>query len=133
LANGQCMTALNEEQRGLRDAVRTLLAKRSDSAAVRRAVSEPGGYDATLWKVLCEQIGVSALAVPERFGGVGAGRREVQLVMEELGRTLTPSPMLGSVLATSVLVALDDDAASARLRPRVAEGAVAAVAWADAD
>ena len=124
------MTELTEEQRGLRDAVRTLLAKRSDSAAVRRAVTEPGGYDATLWKVLCEQIGVAALAVPERFGGVGAGRREVQLVMEQLGRTLTPSPMLGSVLAASLLVHLGDDA-SARLLPRIAEGAVAAVAWAD--
>ncbi|MDT4942128.1 MAG: hypothetical protein QOJ34_2217, partial [Pseudonocardiales bacterium] len=41
------MTELTEEQRGLRDAVRALLAKRSDSAAVRRAIEEPSGYDAT--------------------------------------------------------------------------------------
>src|SRR3954470_17827312 len=122
------MAELNDEQRGLQDAVRTLLAKRSDSAAVRRAVQEPGGYDATLWKVLGEQIGVAALAIPERFGGAGAGRREVQLVMEELGRTLAPSPMLGSVLASSLLVALDDADACERLLPRIAEGTVAAVA-----
>ena len=123
---------LTDEQRGLQDAVRTLLAKRSDSAAVRRAVQEPGGYDATLWKVLCEQIGVAALAVPEQFGGVGVGRRELQLVTEELGRTLTPSPMLGSaVLAATLLAELGDDAASERLLPRIAEGAIAAVAWAD--
>src|SRR4051812_34453327 len=103
------MAELNDEQRGLQDAVRTLLAKRSDSAAVRRAVQEPGGYDATLWKVLCEQIGVAALAIPERFGGVGAGPREVQLVTEQLGRALTPSPMLGSaVLAAAVLIELGD-------------------------
>jgi alkylation response protein AidB-like acyl-CoA dehydrogenase len=128
------MTDLTDEQRGLRDAVRTLVAKRSDSAAVRHAVNEPSGYDAALWKVLCEQIGVAALAVPERFGGAGAGPREVQLVMEELGRTLTPSPMLGSaVLARALLLALDDAAACERLLPRIAEGAVAAVAWADAD
>jgi alkylation response protein AidB-like acyl-CoA dehydrogenase len=127
------VSELTEEQRGLRDAVRALLAKRSDSAAVRRAVQDPGGYDATLWKVLCEQIGVAALAVPERFGGVGAGRREVQLVLEEFGRTLTPAPLLGSVLATSLLVALGDDAAAQRLLPRIADGAVAALAWAGAD
>jgi alkylation response protein AidB-like acyl-CoA dehydrogenase len=127
------MSGLSEEQRGLQDAVRTLLAKRSDSAAVRRAVTEPAGYDATLWKVLCEQIGVPALAVPERFGGVGAGRPEVQLVMAELGRTLTPSPMLGALLAASLLVALDDGDACTRLLPRIATGTVAAVAWADAD
>jgi alkylation response protein AidB-like acyl-CoA dehydrogenase len=126
------MSEWTTEQRGLRDAVRGLLAKRSDSAAVRRAVQEPAGFDATLWKVLCEQIGVAALAVPVRFGGAAAGRREVQLVLEELGRTLTPSPMLGSVLASALLVGLGDDGASARLLPAIAEGAIAAVAWADA-
>ncbi len=127
------MTELTDEQRGLRAAVRQLLAKRSDSAAVRRAVEQPCGYDAGLWKVLCEQIGIAALAVPERFGGVGAGPREVQLVTEELGRTLTPAPLLGSVLATSLLLALDDSAACERLLPRIADGGVAAVAWAGAD
>ena len=126
------MTTLTDEQRGLQEAVANLLAKRSDSAAVRRAIEQPSGHDPDLWRVLCEQIGVAALAVPERFGGVGAGPREVQLVLEELGRTLTPSPMLGSVLASAVLLAVDDDAASGRLLPRIAEGAVAAVAWADA-
>ena len=126
------MAELTEEQRGLQDAVRALLAKRSDSAAVRRAIQEPDGYDATLWKVLCEQIGVAALGVPERFGGVGAGWRELQLVTEELGRTLTPSPMLGSaVLAARLLSELGDDDAGDRLLPRLAAGAVAAVAWAD--
>jgi alkylation response protein AidB-like acyl-CoA dehydrogenase len=125
-------TELSEEQRGLQDAVRTLLAKRSDSAAVRRAVAEPAGYDATLWTVLCEQIGVAALAVPERFGGVGAGPRELQLVTEELGRTLTPCPMLGSaVLAASLLTELGDDEAADRLLPRIATGEIASVAWAD--
>jgi alkylation response protein AidB-like acyl-CoA dehydrogenase len=124
---------LTEEQRGLRDAVRTLLTKRSDSAAVRRAVQEPAGYDAALWKVLCEQIGVAALAVPEQYGGVGTGRREVQLVMEELGRALTPAPMLTSVLATALLRALGDDDAARRLLPRIAAGETAAVAWATAD
>jgi len=129
---GDPMTALTDEQRGLQEAVANLLAKRSDSAAVRRAIAQPSGYDAELWRVLCDQIGVAALAVPERFGGVDGGPREVQLVLEELGRTLTPSPMLGSVLATTVLLAVGDDAASSRLLPRIAEGAVAAVAWADA-
>jgi len=97
---------------------------------VRRAIEQPAGYDVDLWRVLCDQIGVAALAVPERFGGVGAGPREVQLVLEELGRTLTPAPILGSALATAVLLAVDDDDACSRLLPRIAEGAVAAVAWA---
>jgi alkylation response protein AidB-like acyl-CoA dehydrogenase len=125
---------LTEEQRGLTEAVRTLLAKRSDSGAVRRAIEQPAGFDADLWRVLCEQIGAAALAVPEQYGGVGAGPREVQIVLEELGRTLTPSPMLGSCLAAALLVHLtadNDDEACQRLLPRIAGGAVAAVAWSD--
>lgn len=120
----------SDEQRGLRDSVRRLLAKRSDSAAVRRAVQTPAGYDEALWQTLCEQIGVAALAIPEEFGGVGAGVVETHIVMDECGRGLTPSPMLGSaVLAARLLVELGDDVASRRLLPRIAEGEVAAVAW----
>jgi alkylation response protein AidB-like acyl-CoA dehydrogenase len=126
------MAELTDEQRALRDAVRTSLAKRSDSAAVRRAVEQPAGYDIELWTLLCDQIGVAALGIPERFGGLGAGRREVQVVMAELGRRLTPSPMLSTVLATALLIALDDEQAAARLLPRLAAGEVAAVAWATA-
>jgi len=126
------MSDLTPEQRGLRDAMRDLLTKQSDSAAVRRAIAEPKGYDEKLWRLLVEQIGVPALAVPEAFGGAGAGTREVQLALEELGRTLTPSPVLSSVLAIALLRALDDEAANARLLPRIAGGEVVALAWADA-
>ncbi|HEX3335544.1 MAG TPA: acyl-CoA dehydrogenase family protein [Jatrophihabitans sp.] len=125
---------LSDEQRGLRDSMRSVLQKRSDSAAVRRAIEAPKGYDEALWHVLCAQIGVAALGIPERFGGVGAGRRETQLVLEELGRMLTPSPMLGSaVLTASFLLELGDHEACARLLPRIAAGAVGAVAQLDAE
>jgi alkylation response protein AidB-like acyl-CoA dehydrogenase len=127
------MTAFGEtdEQRGLRDAVRALLGKRSDPAAVRKAVESDTGYDADLWRTLCEQIGVAALAVPEQYGGAGAGSVEAHIVFDELGRTLTPAPMLGTFLAAQLLLALDDADACARLLPRIAAGGIVAVAWAD--
>src|SRR5205814_3316823 len=93
---GRPMTTFTDEQEHLRDAVATLLAKRSDSAAVRAAMESELGYDADLWQTLCEQIGVAALAIPEQFGGAGAGLAEALVVLEELGRGLTPSPMLSS-------------------------------------
>jgi alkylation response protein AidB-like acyl-CoA dehydrogenase len=125
---------LNAEQLGLRDAVRSLLTKRSDSAAVRRAIEQPAGYDEALWHVLCEQIGVAALSIPERFGGVGAGALETHLVLDELGRMLTPTPLLGSaVLSARLLLAAGDTDACARLLPVIAEGGVVAVCWAGAD
>ena len=128
------MSTVTGEQQELASSVRALLRKQSDSAAVRRAIDSPLGYDTALWQTLCEQIGVAALAVPERFGGIGAGVMETQVVLDELGRSLVPSPMLGSaVFAVQLLLELGDDAACARLLPGIAEGAtLAAVAWSSA-
>jgi alkylation response protein AidB-like acyl-CoA dehydrogenase len=122
--------ALSEEQRELAATVRRLLARRSDSAAVRDAmVSEPG-YDVSLWQTLCEQIGVAALLVPEEYDGAGATLVEAHVVLEELGRALTPSPALASLVAAAALRGADEDARK-RLLPRIAAGEIATVAWGD--
>jgi alkylation response protein AidB-like acyl-CoA dehydrogenase len=86
----------------------------------------------SLWRRLCGEIGVAGLAIPERYGGAGAGMVETCIVMEELGRGLVSSPLLGSaVLTGQALLASGDDAACQRLLPGIASGAtVAALAWA---
>jgi alkylation response protein AidB-like acyl-CoA dehydrogenase len=107
-------------QLALRDAVRGLLASQ------RGRTDDEGG----LWRRLCDEIGVAGLGVPECFGGAGAGPVETSIVLEELGRLLTPAPMLGSaVLTAAALLASDDGVACQRLLPAVADGAVAALAW----
>ena len=91
------------EQEALRDSVRKLLEREADP-----------------WPELCEQIGVAALAVPERFGGLGAGTAELQVVAEEVGRGLADVPFLGSaVLAVHAVLATGDDEACARDRKSV--------------
>jgi alkylation response protein AidB-like acyl-CoA dehydrogenase len=119
-----------DEQRDLRDAVRGLLAQQQRRTP---AALGPGpGYDRPLWRRLCGEIGIAGLAIPERYGGAGAGPVETHIVMEELGRNLTCSPLLGSaVLAAQALLASADSAACRRLLPAIADGsAVAALAWA---
>ena len=99
------MTFESEDRAALRESVRMLLAKHSDSAAVRKAIASPDGYDADLWTRLVEQVGVAALAIPEEYDGVGASLAETHVVLEELGRTLAPTPFLGSaVLAAQALL-----------------------------
>ncbi|MGK3206224.1 acyl-CoA dehydrogenase family protein [Amycolatopsis sp. MEPSY49] len=122
-----------EEAQALRDAVRALLTRRSGPEAVRAAMASPLGYDDKLWSTLCEQIGVAALAIPEHYGGAGAGLAEVCVVMAELGRTLTPAPMLGSaVLCGEALLRTGNDEACERLLPGIAAGTtLAALAWSD--
>jgi len=116
---------LTSEQEDLRSAVRGLLDR-------CRLGPEPDlAAERALWRRLCTEIGVAGLAIPERYGGAGAGPLEVHVVMEELGRILVPSPMLGSaVLATQALLGSQDEAACSRLLPALADGReVAALAW----
>ncbi|MGW6928842.1 acyl-CoA dehydrogenase family protein [Lentzea sp. NPDC054927] len=114
---------MTEEQEELRDAVRSLLEKHSD---VRSAIETPHGYDKAVWARLCD-IGV--LPIPEQYGGSGAGLAETRVVLEELGRTLTPAPLLSSTLAAQALLASGNEEACERLLPRIANGTVAALVW----
>ena len=118
----------------LHDALRDLLSKRSDGAAVRAAAESESGYDLALWRTLCD-MGVAGLAIPEEFGGAGAGAQASAVACEEVGRALTPSPLLGSaIVCGSLLLALDDADASARLLPGIASGeSVAALCWSGED
>jgi alkylation response protein AidB-like acyl-CoA dehydrogenase len=110
----------HDEERALRDAVRGLLARHGAGEA---------------WKRLATEIGVAALGIPERYGGAEAGLAAVCAVCEELGRSLTPTPLLGSaVLTASALLASGDAESCARLLPGIAAGdRVAALAWAGPD
>ena len=119
--------ALSEEQAELASTVRSLLEKRADGPAVRAASTSPAGHDEALWATLCEQIGVAALAVPEEYDGVGASFFETAVVLEELGRSIAPSPLLATTIATHALLAGGTEDARARLLPRIAAGEIATV------
>ena len=113
------------EHTELASSVRALLDKRSDSQAVRNAIEQPGGFDPDLWATLCEQIGVASLAIPEEHGGAGFSLAETYVVLEELGRALTPSPLLASAITGAALLAAEHHEPLAR----IAEGTVATLAW----
>ncbi|QIS01400.1 acyl-CoA dehydrogenase [Nocardia brasiliensis] len=122
----------NTELQEFTASVRALLTKHAGSAAVRAAMGTELGYDPALWRLLCEQIGVAALAIPEEYGGFGASLVESLLVVGELGRTLAGVPMLGSaVLGAQAVLLSEDTEAAARLLPEVAAGTrTLALCWA---
>ncbi|MFJ8648811.1 acyl-CoA dehydrogenase family protein [Streptomyces sp. NPDC093546] len=97
-----------EEENDLRAAVRSLLADRADPAALPGRVEESTPYDPALWQALAADMGAAGLLVPEKLGGQGATHREAAVVLEELGRAVTPVPYLtSSVVATETLLALE--------------------------
>lgn len=75
------------------------------------------GFDTALWDVLCNQVGVAAIAVPEDLGGAGYGPAALGVVAHELGRALAPVPFLSStVLSTGLLLELTDNDPDAEKR-----------------
>ncbi|MFI6935353.1 acyl-CoA dehydrogenase family protein [Streptomyces sp. NPDC050287] len=95
--------ASDAELEDLRETVRSVCADAGGIAAVRELDEHAPGIDAGLWDTLGRQVGLAALGLPESAGGIG-GLAEIAVVCEELGRTLTPVPLLSStVLAGQVL------------------------------
>ncbi len=95
----------SDERELLRDTVAALVTKHASPGAVREAMESERGYDDALWRLLCEQVGAAALVVPEEFGGAGGTLGDAAVVVEELGRNLVPSPLLGTTLAELALLA----------------------------
>src|SRR6201988_1054637 len=117
---------MSEERELLRETGAALLDKHASPAAVRQAMAFEHGYDESLWKLLCEQVGAAALVVPENPGGAGGELADAAVVLEELGKALVPTPLLGTTLAELAMLAADqpDPDALKRLSEGAAIGAV---------
>jgi alkylation response protein AidB-like acyl-CoA dehydrogenase len=122
-----------DEAEELARAVRAVCDKYAQPEQVRAACyNGPGGKPAQseLWTVLCGQVGIAAIAIPEQLGGAGYGATALGVVAHELGRALAPVPFLSSsVLAAGLLAEFSGhDAAAARLLRGLADGARTAAA-----
>ncbi|MFI1582099.1 acyl-CoA dehydrogenase family protein [Embleya sp. NPDC020630] len=113
----------SDEQQEIRKALRDVFDRHSDSPAVRAVMATETGYDAEVWRRVCEQTGLAGLAIPEQYGGVGFGFTELVVALEEMGRALFPSPFLASsVLTAYALLHAGDEAARAEYLPGLAAG-----------
>src|SRR3954465_6685743 len=116
---------LTEEQSMLRDSARGLISDKAPVSHLRqlRDSKDPTGFSRDLWRAFAE-MGFCGLLVPEDFGGSGLGNVEAGVVMEEIGRTLMPSPFLATaVLAVSALTRGGSVAQKSDYLPKIAQGA----------
>jgi alkylation response protein AidB-like acyl-CoA dehydrogenase len=90
---------LTEEQQMLRDAARDFLKERAPVSHLRtiRDSASEDGFSRELW---AEMVGMgwASILVPEEHGGLDYGYSGLGIVLEECGRTLTPSPLLATAL-----------------------------------
>ena len=92
---------LSSEQRELQRMVRDLATDRASSAQ-RRAVIEAGAdHDADLWRLVSQELGLTAIGVAEDYDGTGGSFVDVAVVLEEAGRGLLPVPLLPTVVAVA--------------------------------
>ncbi|MGQ0560093.1 MAG: acyl-CoA dehydrogenase family protein [Sphingosinicella sp.] len=91
---------LNDDQAMLRDSARAFMAEEGAIAKQLRRWRDEGckdGFGHDLWKQFAE-MGFTGILIDEADGGLGLGHAEAGIVLEEIGRNLTPSPFLVSAV-----------------------------------
>ena len=121
------MAVLNEEQTMLRYMAREWTTNESPVTAWRkvRDGNEPAGYDASVYGEMA-QMGWTGIIIPEAHGGSEFGWLSMGLVTEELGKTVTASPLSASAATASAIVLGGSDAQKAEWLPGIASGEVVA-------
>jgi alkylation response protein AidB-like acyl-CoA dehydrogenase len=111
---------LTEDQTMLRDTAKPFIADAAPVKHLRSLREDATGFSRDLWKQFAE-MGFTGIMVPEANGGMGMGHVEAGIVLEEIGRNLTPSPFL-----TTAIAAVEALKASGRLSeewlPKIASG-----------
>ena len=110
-----------EEQELLRAEVRKFLDQNAPLERVREIVEGGDAFDPTLWARMAE-LGWVGLTVPEEHGGVGLDLETLVVVLEETGRTLFPSPLISTLLASQAIARFGSAAQKAAWLPGLADG-----------
>jgi len=124
---GMCLVPENftfvrtEEQSMLAGTVREILETNSDLDRVRQMSLTNDAFDRDVWRKLSD-MGVIGLHVPEEFGGAGYGFQEMAVVFEELGRMVTPVPLLSCFVASTAILSAGSESQKAVLLPSIASG-----------
>ena len=116
------MPLLTDDQKMLQETAAGFLADEGGPAKQLRHWRDTGctdGYGTGLWKKFAE-LGLTGICIPEDQGGLGLGSVEAALMLEEIGRNLTPSPFLTTAVAGAR--AIEGTAHAERLYPGILAG-----------
>ena len=122
----------SEDQELLRDQARRMLRERCSSTHVRKVLDSDAALDLELWRQIVE-LGWTATALPEQYGGFGMGYLELCVLAEELGRAVAPVPFSSSVyLATEAILCAGSEEQKGRYLPNLGNGtAIGTLAFAE--
>lgn len=101
------MSLLTDDQKMLQETVTSFLDEEGAIAKQLRHWRDSGckdGFGHGLWRQFAE-LGLSGICIPENHGGMGLGATETALVLEGIGRNLTPSPFLQTAVVAASAIA----------------------------
>ena len=115
--------SFTEEQEEFRSVLRRFLEDRSPTKEVRRLMATTDGWERDQWAKINSELGLTAVAIPESYGGHGFGLSEQCIMMEEMGRSLLCAPYFGSaVLAANAILYSGTEEQKKMLLPGIASG-----------
>ena len=125
-----CFTDEQEEFRGV---LRRFLEDKSPATEVRRLMETDDGYDPEVWRQICRDLGLTAVHIPEAYGGQGFGFVELAIVLEEMGRALLCAPYFATTaLAATAIMNAGTEEQKKSLLPGIASGeTIATLAFAE--
>jgi alkylation response protein AidB-like acyl-CoA dehydrogenase len=113
---------LNEQQNMLKTMARDFLAGACTKARVRELEKDEKGYDPDMLSKMVE-LGWMGLIFPEKYGGMGAEFLDLMVLMEEMGRNITPGPFFSTVgLCAIPILKFGTEIQKKKYLPPVAEG-----------
>lgn len=114
---------LSDDQTMLKDTVAPFLLDNAPIKHLRslRDSKDATGFSRDLWKQFAE-MGFTGILVPEAEGGLGLGHVEAGIVLEEIGRNLTPSPFLTTAVAAVEALKAGGSDLRAQWFPRIVSG-----------
>ena len=113
----------NDDQAMLKDSVAPFVAEQAPVSHLRklRDSADATGFSRDLWSQFTE-MGLPGMLVPEEHGGLGMGHMEAGIVLEEIGRNLTPSPFLSTSVGAVAALAKAGGTQAGRWLPAIASG-----------
>jgi alkylation response protein AidB-like acyl-CoA dehydrogenase len=115
--------SFTSEQEEFRSILRRFLEEKSPTIAVRRLMETETGWDRSAWQDLNQQLGLTAIHIPDAYGGQGFSFVELGIVLEEMGRALLCAPYFAStVLAATAIINAGTESQKRKLLPAIADG-----------
>lgn len=127
--------SFSDEQVEFRTALRRFLSDVSPSVEVRRWMETDIGYDADVWRQMSQDLGLTAIHIPEAYGGQEYGVSELAIATEEMGRALLCAPFFSSTVmgATAIMKAGSEEQKQTLLSSIAAGEVISTLAFTELD